>query len=89
MWAATGKAEAELGWDPKFGLAEMCRDQWAWATKYPRGFEAEEGSEAERFEAEGDGSVVLAAAVAGGKLAAVGAQRAAPGVELQLGRPAV
>ena len=39
MWAATDKAEQELGWRPNLGVAEMCRDQWAWATRYPRGFE--------------------------------------------------
>lgn len=36
VWAATEYAEAELGWKAKLGLMEMCRDQWAWAQKYPK-----------------------------------------------------
>jgi hypothetical protein len=36
VWAATEYAEQELGWKAKLGLLEMCRDQWAWAKKYPK-----------------------------------------------------
>lgn len=36
VWAATEYAEKELGWKSKLGLMEMCRDQWAWAQKYPK-----------------------------------------------------
>jgi len=36
VWAATEYAEQELGWKSKLGLKEMCRDQWAWAKKYPK-----------------------------------------------------
>lgn len=36
VWAATEYAEQELGWKSKLGLTEMCRDQWAWAKKYPK-----------------------------------------------------
>jgi hypothetical protein len=36
VWAATDYAEKELGWKAKLGLTEMCRDQWAWAKKYPK-----------------------------------------------------
>eukprot|EP00882_Tetradesmus_deserticola_P004714 GHRQ01004968.1.p1 GENE.GHRQ01004968.1~~GHRQ01004968.1.p1 ORF type:complete len:351 (+),score=178.18 GHRQ01004968.1:152-1204(+) len=38
VWAATGLAESLLGWRSKRGLAEMCRDQWAWASKHPKGY---------------------------------------------------
>lgn len=38
VWAATELAEKELGWKAKFGVADMCRDQWNWATKFPRGY---------------------------------------------------
>lgn len=39
VWAATGAAEAELGWKARFTVEDMCRDQWNWAQKYPRGYE--------------------------------------------------
>eukprot|EP00879_Flechtneria_rotunda_P005473 GHRR01005766.1.p1 GENE.GHRR01005766.1~~GHRR01005766.1.p1 ORF type:complete len:350 (+),score=108.91 GHRR01005766.1:333-1382(+) len=39
VWAATGLAEEELGWKTKLTLADMCRDQWAWASKYPQGYD--------------------------------------------------
>jgi hypothetical protein len=42
VWAATGKAERLLGWRARLGVADMCRDQWAWASRYPRGFEGPE-----------------------------------------------
>lgn len=36
VWAATELAEQLLGWKAKLNVADMCRDQWAWATKYPQ-----------------------------------------------------
>lgn len=36
VWAATELAESLLGWKSKLSLADMCRDQWAWASKYPQ-----------------------------------------------------
>ncbi|GBF90428.1 UDP-glucose 4-epimerase [Raphidocelis subcapitata] len=56
VWAATAGAEAELGWRAARGVAEMCRDQWAWASKYPRGFETEaaEASKAPEVSEAGD-----------------------------------
>ena len=40
VWAATGTAEKELGWKTKLDLDDMCRDQWAWASKNPKGYES-------------------------------------------------
>ncbi|KAJ9555570.1 hypothetical protein OSB04_010184 [Centaurea solstitialis] len=31
VYASTAKAERELNWKAKYGLEEMCRDQWKWA----------------------------------------------------------
>jgi len=42
VWAATGLAEKELGWKTRYGLADMCKHQWAWASKYPQGYETPE-----------------------------------------------
>ena len=39
VWAATEVAEKELGWTAKLNVEDMCRDHWAWASKYPRGYE--------------------------------------------------
>lgn len=39
VWAATQTAERELQWRAKYDIKDMCRDQWRWATKYPRGYE--------------------------------------------------
>ena len=36
VWAATELAEKELGWKAKYDIADMCRDQWRWAQKYPQ-----------------------------------------------------
>ncbi|KAI4372228.1 hypothetical protein MLD38_010484 [Melastoma candidum] len=33
VFASTEKAEKELGWKAKYGVEEMCRDQWNWASK--------------------------------------------------------
>ena len=40
VWAATDTAERELGWKTKLDLDDMCRDQWAWASKNPKGYES-------------------------------------------------
>ena len=39
VYAATETAEKELGWKTKLDVNDMCRDQWAWASKHPKGFE--------------------------------------------------
>ena len=39
VWAATETAERELGWKTKLDIHDMCRDQWKWASLYPKGFE--------------------------------------------------
>lgn len=39
VYAATDKAERELNWKAKYGIDEMCRDQWNWASKNPFGYE--------------------------------------------------
>jgi hypothetical protein len=36
VWAATELAESLLSWKSKLDLADMCRDQWGWAQKYPQ-----------------------------------------------------
>lgn len=33
------KAKAELGWEAKNGIEEMCRDSWNWQKKNPKGYE--------------------------------------------------
>ncbi|XP_027360079.1 UDP-glucose 4-epimerase GEPI48-like [Abrus precatorius] len=38
VYASTKKAERELKWKAKFGIDEMCRDQWNWASKNPYGY---------------------------------------------------
>ena len=40
VWAATDTAERELKWKTKLDVKDMCRDQWAWASKHPKGFES-------------------------------------------------
>ncbi|XP_031267075.1 bifunctional UDP-glucose 4-epimerase and UDP-xylose 4-epimerase 1 [Pistacia vera] len=39
VYAATDKAQKELGWKPKYGIEEMCRDQWNWAKNNPMGYQ--------------------------------------------------
>ncbi|KAG8375114.1 hypothetical protein BUALT_Bualt10G0066700 [Buddleja alternifolia] len=39
VYAETDKAERELNWKAKYGVDEMCRDQWNWASKNPYGYE--------------------------------------------------
>uniref|UniRef100_A0A3Q7IPZ1 UDP-glucose 4-epimerase n=1 Tax=Solanum lycopersicum TaxID=4081 RepID=A0A3Q7IPZ1_SOLLC len=39
VYASTEKAEKELGWKAKYGINEMCRDQWKWASQNPWGYQ--------------------------------------------------
>ena len=39
-YACPDKAKAELGWEAKFGIEEMCASQWKWQSGNPRGYEA-------------------------------------------------
>ncbi|XP_076919586.1 UDP-glucose 4-epimerase GEPI48-like [Bidens hawaiensis] len=41
IYASTAKAERELKWKAKYGIEEMCRDQWNWASKNPYGYQTE------------------------------------------------
>ncbi|KAK1286880.1 hypothetical protein QJS10_CPB20g00217 [Acorus calamus] len=38
IYASTAKAERELNWKAKYGINEMCRDLWNWASKNPWGY---------------------------------------------------
>ncbi|XP_059643916.1 UDP-glucose 4-epimerase GEPI48-like [Cornus florida] len=38
VYASTAKAERELKWKAKYGIDEMSRDQWNWASKNPYGY---------------------------------------------------
>ena len=38
-YANSDKAARELGWKAKYGIEEMCRDQWNWQSKNPAGYE--------------------------------------------------
>ncbi|GMH42048.1 hypothetical protein BSKO_09967 [Bryopsis sp. KO-2023] len=40
VWAATEKAEKELGWKAKYSLEDMCKHQWNWAKSNPKGYES-------------------------------------------------
>ncbi|XP_004298746.1 PREDICTED: bifunctional UDP-glucose 4-epimerase and UDP-xylose 4-epimerase 1 [Fragaria vesca subsp. vesca] len=40
VYASTEKARRELGWKAKYGVEEMCRDQWNWAVNNPWGYVA-------------------------------------------------
>ncbi|CAK7335733.1 unnamed protein product [Dovyalis caffra] len=44
VYAATEKAERELNWKAKYGIDEMCRDQWKWASKNPYGYGSPDGT---------------------------------------------
>ncbi|XP_057420397.1 UDP-glucose 4-epimerase GEPI48 [Lotus japonicus] len=44
VYASTEKAERELNWKAKYGIDEMCRDQWNWASKNPYGYGGSEDS---------------------------------------------
>ncbi|KAH1123226.1 hypothetical protein J1N35_006386 [Gossypium stocksii] len=38
VYASIKKAETELKWKAKYGIEEMCKDQWNWASKNPFGY---------------------------------------------------
>ncbi|KAG2677363.1 hypothetical protein I3843_12G096500 [Carya illinoinensis] len=40
VYASTEKAEKELGWKARYGIEEMCRDQWNWASNNPWGYQS-------------------------------------------------
>ncbi|WCJ26209.1 UDP-glucose 4-epimerase [Euphorbia peplus] len=40
VYASTEKAGRELGWEAKYGVDEMCRDQWNWASNNPWGYQS-------------------------------------------------
>lgn len=40
-YADPAKAERELGWSAKYGLAEMCEDTWRWQKNNPDGYRKE------------------------------------------------
>ncbi|KAK6233892.1 hypothetical protein QUC31_006298 [Theobroma cacao] len=40
VYASTEKAERELNWKAKYGIEDMCRDQWNWANKNPYGYQS-------------------------------------------------
>uniref|UniRef100_A0A5B7AL87 UDP-glucose 4-epimerase n=1 Tax=Davidia involucrata TaxID=16924 RepID=A0A5B7AL87_DAVIN len=41
VYASTEKAEKELGWKAKYGIEDMCRDQWKWASQNPWGYQSQ------------------------------------------------
>ncbi|KAJ7945053.1 UDP-glucose 4-epimerase [Quillaja saponaria] len=44
VYASTEKAERELNWKAKYGIDEMCKDQWNWASKNPYGYESQDST---------------------------------------------
>ncbi len=38
VYSDPSKAKAELGWEAKRGIAEMCEDTWRWQCKNPNGY---------------------------------------------------
>ena len=40
-FANSDRAHKHLGWEAELGLAEMCRDTWAWQLKNPDGFKGD------------------------------------------------
>ncbi|KAL8138810.1 hypothetical protein V2J09_004811 [Rumex salicifolius] len=44
VFGSTDKAEQELKWKAKYGIEEMCRDQWNWASKNPYGYASVNGT---------------------------------------------
>ncbi|KAJ3706638.1 hypothetical protein LUZ61_010343 [Rhynchospora tenuis] len=42
VYSSPEKAFKELGWRAKYGIEEMCRDQWNWASKNPYGYQTKE-----------------------------------------------
>ncbi|VYS62261.1 unnamed protein product [Arabidopsis thaliana] len=44
VYASTERAESELNWKAKYGIEEMCRDLWNWASNNPYGYDSEDNS---------------------------------------------
>ncbi|XP_059662204.1 UDP-glucose 4-epimerase GEPI48 [Cornus florida] len=44
VYASTDKAKRELKWKAKYGIDEMCLDQWNWASKNPYGYGSPESA---------------------------------------------
>ncbi|ESQ38438.1 hypothetical protein EUTSA_v10028777mg [Eutrema salsugineum] len=42
VYASTERAESELNWKAKYGIEEMCRDLWNWASNNPYGYDFSE-----------------------------------------------
>ncbi|CAE6132136.1 unnamed protein product [Arabidopsis arenosa] len=40
VYASTERAESELNWKAKYGIEEMCRDLWNWASNNPYGYDS-------------------------------------------------
>ncbi|KAL1220405.1 UDP-glucose 4-epimerase 5 [Cardamine amara subsp. amara] len=40
VYASTERAERELNWKAKYGIEEMCRDLWNWASNNPYGYDS-------------------------------------------------
>lgn len=40
VYASIDKAAKELGWKAKYGVDDMCRDQWKWASQNPWGYQS-------------------------------------------------
>ena len=38
-YADCSKAKAEMGWEAKYDIADMCRDSWNWQSNNPNGYE--------------------------------------------------
>lgn len=38
-YADPAKAKAELGWEAKYGIKEMCADSWRWQSQNPNGYD--------------------------------------------------
>ena len=38
-YADCSKAKAEMGWEAKYDIDDMCRDSWNWQSKNPNGYE--------------------------------------------------
>ncbi|KAK4758570.1 hypothetical protein SAY87_019871 [Trapa incisa] len=45
VYASTEKAARELKWKAKYGIKEMCKDQWNWASKNPYGYGSAENTD--------------------------------------------
>ncbi|XP_052195895.1 bifunctional UDP-glucose 4-epimerase and UDP-xylose 4-epimerase 1-like [Diospyros lotus] len=41
FYVSAEKAERELGWKAKYGIKEMCRDEWNWIIQNPKGYSCE------------------------------------------------